>query len=64
MGFGESCDYKHFFLRDFLPKIVQELITLRFIDFSKDILSSCEHNRSNLSFVASAEMPGEAVKGF
>ena len=62
--FYPSFDSERAFIMDFLPQVVKTYVSLRLVDSSKDFLSCCTNNKSQLGFVTSIKLPGEAVGSF
>ena len=50
-----------YFLSCVLSEIVKKWVSLTFVDCSKNFLSSCTNDESELGFVMLIELPGEAV---
>ena len=57
---GFDCEQESFIY--LLPKIVKNYVSLFFVESSKNFLSSCTNNKSELSFVIPTGLPAEAVE--
>ena len=61
-SFDASLDCEKILLSDSLQKVVETLVSLTLVDSSKNFLSGCTNNKSELSFVTPTGLPGEAVE--